>query len=348
MTIQARQVQLVRRPEGKPSPSDFRTVDVSLPDLGPGELLVENLWMSVDPYMRRNMDAEAKDLEPWSLNAALDGPCVGRVIASLNSEFDEGDIVESLSGWQSHFVSDGSAFVPYLTASNSVVKRTHDAAVPRDYVGLLGMASMTAYAGMRCLAEFEPGDTVVVSSGAGTVGSLACQIARIRGARVVASAGTQEKVTWLKNELGVAEAFNYRSAPISESLQQLCPNGIDLVLENASPEHLSACLPLMNELKTILICGFVSIYSTGGKVPPFENFEFALDRFLTIKSFRFMDSLHRYDEFVNEMLEWRDTGVLQFRETVYNGIESAPEAFCSLFGHEVSGKVLVKLGDKAT
>jgi NADPH-dependent curcumin reductase CurA len=345
MSINARQVQLIRRPEGKPSPSDFRIVEAALPDLAEGELLVENLWMSVDPYMRRNMDADAKDLEPWPLNAPLDGPCVGRVIASRNPGFDEGDIVESLSGWQTHFISDGSAFVPYLTASNSVVRRTHDAAAPRDYAGLLGMASMTAYAGMRCLAEFEPGETVVVSSGAGTVGSLACQIARIRGARVVASAGTDEKVAWLKEELGVAEAFNYRSAPMAESLQRLCPNGIDLVLENASPEHLSACLPLMNELKTILICGFVSIYSTGGKVPPFENFEFVLDRFLTIKCFRFMDSLHRYDEFVSEMLEWRDAGALRFRETIHNGIESAPEAFCSLFGHDVSGKVLVNLGE---
>ena len=347
MSIQTEQLHLLRRPEGRPRPSDFALVEVRLPDLAEGELLVENLWMSVDPYMRRSMDADAKDLEPWPIGGALDGPCVGRVVQSRNEGFMVGDIVESMSGWQRHFISDGAPFVPYLTPNNAVAKRSNPGASPRDYAGLLGMAAMTAYAGMNCLAAIEPGQTVVVSSGAGTVGSLACQIARIRGARVVSSAGSDEKVAWLHSGLGVDHAFNYRTQPIADSLQEGCPQGIDLVLENASAEHLSACLPLMNELATILVAGFVSIYSTGGKVPPFDNFEFVLDRYLTIKGYRFMDSLDRYDDFVRDMLRWRAAGQLQLRETVYHGLASAPEALCSLFDHSVSGKVLVELGEGA-
>ncbi|WP_309646741.1 NADP-dependent oxidoreductase, partial [Phenylobacterium sp.] len=247
--------------------------------------------------------------------------------------------------WQDHFISRGDNFIPFMTSSDALVVRAAPGAAPRDYAGLLGIASMTAYAGMACLAECVPGDTVVVSSGAGTVGSVACQIALIKGLRVVTSAGTDEKVAWLRREIGVHEAFNYRTAGLADALARACPNGIDLVLENASPEHLSACLPLMNELRQILISGFVSIYNTGGKVPPFENFEYVLDRFLTVRAYRFMDCLEAYDRFVADMLAWRAAGKMVFREIVFEGLEAAPEAFCALLRGDVTGKGLVRLSD---
>ncbi len=347
MSLKTRQVHLLRRPQGPAAPSDFRTVEVVLPDLREGQVLVRNLWMSVDPYMRRNMDAEAKDLEPWPLEAPLDGPAVGRVMASRHPEFSPGDLVESLSGWQEHFVSDGGAFAPFLSPSDALAKRAAPGVDPRDYVGLLGVASLTAYAAMACLSSAKAGETCVVSSGAGAVGSVACQIGRIQGLRVVASAGSAAKVAWLRDDIGVDHAFDYRARPIGEALREACPDGIDLVLENASGEHLSACLPLMNPLKEILISGFVSIYGSGGRVPPFENFEYVLDRFLTLRSFRFMDSLHAYDRFVSDMTSWRRDGRMVFRETVFDGLESAPGALCALFGHEVAGKALVRLGTES-
>lgn len=344
MGILTSQIHLKLRPEGLPSPEHFELVEVRLPDLRDGQVLVRNLWMSVDPYMRRSMEEEAKDLTPWPIGSALDGPCVGQVIESRNEKFAPGDIVEGMCGWQEHFISDGKHFIPYLTSPTSIAKRTASGASPRDYVGLLGIASMTAYAGMACVSSARPGETAVISSGAGTVGSVACQIGKIRGLRVVTSAGTDEKVCWLHDELGVDHAFNYRSQPITSALAEACPNGIDFVLENASPEHLSACLPLMNELKQILIAGFVSIYSTGGKVPAFSNFEFVLDRYLTIRAFQFMECLDSYDQFVEDMIAWRADGKLKFRENCFEGLDQAPAAFCSLFSHDIAGKILVSIG----
>lgn len=315
-----------------------------MPELREGQVLVRNIWMSVDPYMRRSMDADGKDLEPWPIGGPLNGPSIGRVVSSRHANFAEGDLVESMSGWQEHFVSNGDAFVPYLSPDDALARRTARGARPRDYLGLCGIAAMTAYAGMACLAPSKPGDTVVISSGAGTVGSLACQIGKIKGLRVVTSAGTDAKVRWLRETLDI-DAFNYKTQSIAQALSTLCPNGIDLVLENASPEHLSACLPLMNDLGTILITGFISVYATGGKSRPIDNFEYVLDKFLTLKAYRFMDSLDVYYDFVRDMVRWRAEGRLTLPETVHTGLESAPTALASLFSGESFGKVLVKLAN---
>jgi NADPH-dependent curcumin reductase CurA len=343
--IATRQVHLVKRPDGAPRPSDFRVVAVELQDLASGQVLVENLWMSVDPYMRRSMSPEATDLEPWPLNKALDGPSIGRVLQSRNAAFAVGALVESMSGWQEHFISNAAAFVPYLSPNDSLAKRSTHGAQPKDYVGLLGVAALTAYRGMVHLANVKSGETAVVSSGAGTVGSLACQMAKIRGLRVVSSAGTDAKVDWLKRVIGVDYAFNYRKVDLAEALRAACPNGIDVVLENASPAHLCACLPLMKELKQVLIAGLVGTYNSDGKVSLPCNFEFVLDRFLTLQSYRFMDSLDRYHQFVNDMIRWRAEGRMHLEETIYRGIELAPEALCALLDGRNIGKTLVHLRD---
>jgi NADPH-dependent curcumin reductase CurA len=343
MGIRTRQVHLASRPDGPARPDHFRIAEVVLPDLADGQVLVQNLWMSVDPYMRRSMSPEATDLEPWPLGKALDGPSVGRVIESRNPAFAAGDIVESMSGWQEHFVSNAGQFVPYLSPSDSLARRTTPGAQPRDYVGLLGVAALTAYRGMVHLANVNPGDTVVVSSGAGTVGSLACQMAKIRGARVVTSAGSDRKVDWLRNVIKVDHAFNYRSQDIGTALRAACPRGIDVLLENASPTHLCACLPLMNLQKQVLIAGFVGTYNLSSKIGLPENFEYVLDRFLTIQSYPFMDSLDRYDEFVADMIRWRQEGRMHLEECIYDGLDQAPEALCALLDGRHAGKPLVRL-----
>ncbi len=345
MTTKTRQVHLVRRPDGLARPDDFRVVEAELPALAAGQVLVRNLWMSVDPYMRRSMSPEATDLEPWPLDKPLDGPSVGRVIESRNPRFQPGDLVESMSGWQEHFISNGGEFIPYLSPSDTLAVRRHAGATPRDYVGLLGVAALTAYRGMVSLNRARPGETAVISSGAGTVGSIACQIGKIQGLRVVSSAGTDDKVRWLETVAGVDAAFNYRTADLEQALRERCPKGIDLVLENASPEHLCACLPLMNELKQILVAGMVGTYSTDGKVSLPRHFEFVIDRFLTIRSYRFMDSLDVYEEFVADMLRWRSEGRMTLPEVVFEGLDSAPSALCSIFAGRNLGKALVKLGD---
>lgn len=343
MGITTRQVHLVGRPDGRARPDHFEVTQVTLPDLQDGQVLVENLWMSVDPYMRRSMSPEATDLEPWPLHKALDGPSVGRVIESRNSSFAVGDIVESMSGWQEYFVSNAGEFVPYLTPSDSLAKRTAPGAQPKDYVGLLGVAALTAYRGMVHIANVNPGDTVVVSSGAGTVGSLTCQMAKVRGARVVTSAGSDAKVDWLRNVIKVDHAFNYKTNDIGVALKAACPKGIDVLLENASPEHLCACLPLMNLQKQVIIAGFVGTYNLSSRIALPENFEYVLDRFLTIQSYPFMDSLDRYDEFVADMIRWRSESRMHLEEVVYEGLENAPAALCALLDGKHIGKPLVRL-----
>jgi NADPH-dependent curcumin reductase CurA len=342
MTIHTRQVQLIRRVNGLAQPSDFRIATVELPPLEHGQVLVENHWMSIDPYMRRSMEAEATDMEPWPLHAALDGPAIGRVVESRHPAFSVGDLVESMSGWQEHFISNADRYVPYLSPANSLAIRRRPGARPQDYLGLLGIAALTAWGGMARLARVNPGDTVVVSSGAGTVGSIACQIAKIRGARVVSSAGSAEKVRWLKDVARVDVAFNYRDVALADALRSACPARIDVVLENVGPEHLSACLPLMNELKQVLIAGFVGTYNARGGMK-IENVDFILDRFLTLQSYRVMDFLDEYEAFVDDMLRWRAEGRMTLAETVHEGLEQAPHALCELFTGGRIGKTLVRL-----
>jgi len=342
--VKTQQVHLLRRQDGSPEPEQFAVCQVELPDLAEGQVLVENLFMSVDPYMRRSMEEIALDLPPWPICGPLDGPAIGRVCESRNPAFMPGDIVESMSGWQQHFISNGDAFVPYVSANTAIAKRdVTGLAAAEDYLGLLGIASQTAYFGLKCATAMVEGKTIVISSGAGTVGSIACQISKLHGMRVVSSAGSDEKVAYLRNDLGVDFAFNYKAASLREGLAQGCPDGIDLVFENASPEHFSACLPMMNEMKTMLIAGFISIYSTGGKVPNLANFEFALDRFLTIRAFAFTEFLDQFDHFVTDMLTWRAQGKLDLALHIYDGIERAPEAFSSLFTGTTSGKQLVRI-----
>lgn len=342
--MKTRQIHLVARPRGPASSDHFALVEAELPALSEGQVLVANSWMSVDPYMRRSMDEQATDLEPWPLHAALNGPAIGRVLESRNPAFAPGDLVESMAGWQDHFVSNGDQLVPYFSSDTAIARRVLEAGGSEsDFVGLLGVAAQTGYFGVMCAARMVPGQTAVISSGAGTVGSVACQIAKIHGMRVVASAGSDEKVRWLREVAGVDQAFNYRTKPFDEAFREFCPDGIDLVLENASPEHFSAVLPHMNESRTILIAGFVGIYETGGKVRNIENFEEVLDRFLTIKSYPFMDYLDAHDEFVRDMVGWRNAGRLVFEEVHYEDLEQAPQALCDLLAGRVRGKPLVKL-----
>jgi NADPH-dependent curcumin reductase CurA len=341
--MKTKQVQLLRRPE-RVSVDDFAIREIELPDLQDGQVLVENLYMSVDPYMRRSMDDDGKDLDPWPIGGALDGPSIGRVVESRHDAYTVGDIVESMCGWQQHFISNAEDYVPYVSANDALVKREVYADIePSDYLGLLGIASQTAYFGMMCAIDLVPGETVVISSGAGSVGSLACQIAKIRGSRVVTSAGSDEKVAWLLDELGVDYAFNYKTTPLQVGLREGCPNGIDQVIENASPEHFSACLPLMNFQKHLLIIGMVGIYDQGGKVRNLNNFECVLDRFLTIKGHLFMDYLESYDRFVDDMLTWRRVGKLTQKVHFFEGLESAPEALLALFNGQGRGKIIVKI-----
>ena len=338
--MRTKQIHLKYRPEHI-SRDCFDLVEVELPSLKKNQILIKNLYMSVDPYMRLSME-DGADLDAWKLNAPLDGPSIGIVIDSSNENFKEGDIVESMSGWQEHFISNGDEFVPYISSNNAIKKRlVPEGLEAKDFLGLLGISSQCGYFAVNNATEVKAGETFVVSSGAGNVGMTASQVAKIKGMRVVSSVGSDKKAEWLRDILKIDYVFNYKETSYEEALIDACPNGIDLVLECASAKHLSACLPLMNVEKTILLTGLIDIYDTGGKVKDFQNLEYILYSYLTLKSHVFMDYLDHYDNFINDVTRWYLSGKLIYKEEIITGIENAPKALLSMFEGTSHGKVLV-------
>lgn len=340
--MKTKQIQLKYRPK-KISSDCFKLVESKIPALKKNQVLVENLYMSVDPYMRLSME-DGADLEAWKLNSALDGPSVGIVVDSKNKKFKEGDIVESMSGWQDHFISEGDEFIPYVSSNSAIKKRI----VPtgfnaKDYLGLFGISSQCGYFAVNNATEVNKGETFVVSSGAGNVGMMASQVAKIKGMRVVSSTGSNHKAEWLKENLGIDYVFNYKEQSYEEALKKGCPDGIDLLLECASANHMSACMPLMNVGKTILLTGLIDIYDNGGKVKDFKNIEFILYSYLTLKSHVFMDYLDYYDNFIKDVTSWYLSDKLIYKEEIAEGIENAPNALVSLFEGKSHGKVLVSI-----
>ena len=340
--MKTKQIQLKYRPK-KISSDCFKLVESKIPALKKNQVLVENLYMSVDPYMRLSME-DGADLEAWKLNSALDGPSVGIVVDSKNKKFKEGDIVESMSGWQEHFISEGDEFIPYVSSNTSIKKRIVPTGLnAKDCLGLFGISSQCGYFAVNNATEVNKGETFVVSSGAGNVGMMASQVAKIKGMRVVSSTGSNHKAEWLKENLGIDYVFNYKEQSYEEALKKGCPDGIDLVLECASANHMSACMPLMNVGKTILLTGLIDIYDNGGKVKDFKNIEFILYSYLTLKSHVFMDYLDYYDNFIKDVTSWYLSDKLIYKEEIVEGIENAPNALVSLFEGKSHGKVLVSI-----
>jgi NADPH-dependent curcumin reductase CurA len=342
MMMKTRQIQLKYRPKHI-SEECFHLVDVELPELKSKQVLIKNLYMSVDPYMRLSME-DGADLDAWKLDSALDGPSIGIVVDSKNKKFKEGDIVESMSAWQEHFISEGDEFIPYVSSNTAIKKRiVPNGLNAKDYLGLLGISSQCGYFAVNNATVVNKGETFVVSSGAGNVGMMASQVAKIKGMRVVSSTGSNHKAEWLKDNLGIDYVFNYKEQSYEEALKKGCPDGIDLVLECASANHMSACMPLMNIGKTILLTGLIDIYDNGGKVKDFQNLEFLLYSYLTLKSHVFMDYLDYYDNFIKDVTSWYLSGKLIYKEEIVEGIENAPNALVSLFEGKSHGKVLVSI-----
>ncbi len=339
-TMKTKQIQLKYRPEHI-SEDCFNLVEVDLPPLEVDQVLIKNLYMSVDPYMRLSME-DGADLDAWKLNSSLDGPSIGVVVETNNKKFKVGDIVESMSGWQEHFISEGDEFIPYMSSNSALKKRfVPESLDPKDYLGLFGISSQCGYFAVNNATEVKAGETFVVSSGAGNVGMMASQVAKIKGMRVVSSTGSDKKVEWLRDVLKIDYAFNYKKVSYEDALSDACPDGIDLALECASAKHLSACLPLMNPEKTILLTGLIDIYDNGGKVKDFQNLEYILYSYLTLKSHVFMDYLHFYDDFIKDITDWYLSGQLIYKEEIITGIENAPEALLSMFEGRSHGKILV-------
>ncbi|MFD5802128.1 NADP-dependent oxidoreductase [Streptomyces sp. NPDC127020] len=329
-----REWHLVTRPVGWPKPEDFALVETEVPTPGEGQVLVRNLYVSVDPYMRGRMSAAKSYAAPYELGKAMQGGAVGEVVASNAEGFAVGDHVLHFLGWREYAAVN----------AKSAVKVDPDAAPLSTYLGVLGMTGLTAYAGLLRTADFKEGDTVFVSGAAGAVGSQVGQLAKLKGAaRVIGSAGSDEKVRLLVDEYGFDAAFNYKDAPVSEQLRAAAPDGIDVYFDNVGGDHLEAAIGSLNLNGRIAICGAISVYNNTEPAPGPKNLARLIQTRGRIEGFLVGDHYDLQPKFVEEVGPWVASGALKYRETVVEGIGNNLEAFLGVLRGDNTGKMIVKL-----
>ncbi|WP_406106949.1 NADP-dependent oxidoreductase [Streptomyces sp. NBC_01003] len=332
----SREWQLTSRPVGWPKPEDFQLSEVEIAQPGAGQVLVKNLYVSVDPYMRGRMSAAKSYVAPYELGTAMQGGAVGVVVASNDEGVAVGDHVLHFNGWREYATFD----------AKQAVKVDPEAAPLSTYLGVLGMTGLTAYAGLLRTLSFKEGDTVFVSGAAGAVGSQVGQIAKLLGAgRVVGSAGSAEKVKLLVEEYGFDAAFNYKDGSVFEQLKKAAPDGIDVYFDNVGGDHLEAAIGQLNRDGRIAICGAISVYNNTEAAPGPRNLSRLIQTRGRIEGFLVGDHYDLQPQFVQQVGAWIRSGELKYRETVVEGIENNLEAFLGVLRGDNIGKMIVKLGE---
>jgi NADPH-dependent curcumin reductase CurA len=331
--ITSREIHLVSRPQGMPTANNFALVPIELEPLLDQQVLVRNLYLSVDPYMRGRMNDSKSYVPSFELNKALDGGAVGEVIESRTEAFKVGDLVTSNCGWREYFMA-----IP--AALHRVNRDRQPASV---YLGALGMTGMTAWAGLN-LAEAKAGEIIFISGAAGAVGSVAGQLAKLRGCQVIGAAGSAEKVRFLEEDCGFDRAFDYKNGSIVEQLNQAAPDGIDMYFDNVGGAMLEAALSALRLRGRIIACGSISGYNDLQPQPGPNNLFNMIGKRLTMKGMIVGDWLGHRVEFEQTVGGYFDAGKLKSQETVVVGIEQAVAAFIGLFEGKNTGKMLVKLG----
>ncbi len=331
----AREWHLLKRPTALPSSEHFALVEHALPQLEANQLLVDNLFLSVDPYMRGRMRENAVYAEAYELGEAMTGGAVGRVSASQHRDFTAGDIVLSLNGWRDRFIGD-AAELQKLPA----VAEQH----PSLFLGTLGMPGLTAYVGLLQIAQPKAGETVFVSAASGAVGANVCQIAKLKGCRVIGSVGSDEKADWLRNECNIDEVINYKTCgDLTKALQAAAPEGIDVYFENVGGEHLQAAINAMNPYGRIAACGMISGYNDADNQGGINNLMLIVGKKIRMQGFIISDHFDQQEAFLSEMVPWVQSGAIKSQETVFEGVEKTLEAFLSLFNGHHFGKAVVKI-----
>ena len=337
-----RQVLLNAHPVGFPVDTDFKMVEVSVPDPAPGELVIRTIYLSLDPYMRGRMNPGASYAKPVELGAVMEAGTVGQVVASKHERFGEGDLVLSAGGWQEFAISDGRG-----------VRKLDQAIAPLSTaLGVLGMPGMTAYAGLLEVGELQVGDNVVVSAASGAVGAVVGQIAKIKGHRVIGVAGARKKCDYVTGELGFDACVSHYSDTLVDDLKMVCPAGIDLYFENVGGKVFEAVLPLLNQFARVPVCGRIANYNMtsppdGPNAVP-HLMGMVLVRRLRIRGFIVWDHSHLEADFVREMGGWVRSRQLKYREDIVEGIDEAVGAFQGLLRGDNFGKLLVRVSDDPT
>ena len=335
MTIISKYVALKNYiPTGLPKETDFEIKSKEISINKEKNILVSNSWISVDPYMRARMTERKNYKPPFKIGEEMEGYAIGKVEISNDKSFNVGDLVFSSQGMRDNFV-----------CSADKLKKLKAIDMPiQSYLGPLGMTGHTAYIGLLKHGELKAGQTVLVSSAGGSVGSTVCQIAKNLGCKVIASTGSDEKVDWLKNELKVDYAFNYKKVEnLVLHFKEVCPDGFDLYFDNVGGDFLESAIFQMKNFGRIVVCGRISQMNVTTPGSGIKNIAHVLVKRLTIKGFLIFDHEDEREPFETDMLKWLSEGKVKFKETIYKGIESAPKSFIDLLKGKNTGKMLVKI-----
>jgi len=329
-----KQIVLKKRPIGVPTVSNFEVIEVSVPTIGEGELLLKPKVVSVDPYMRGRMSDAKSYVAPFEIGKPIAGGVVAEVVESKHPDFKAGDDVIGSFPWQEVF-----------TAKGSEASKVDGSIAPFSYyLGILGMPGLTAYFGLLDIGKPQKGETVVVSGAAGAVGIVVGQIAKIHGCRVVGIAGDQSKVDYLINDLGFDAAINYKTeSNIAGALAAVCPDGVDVYFDNVGGEISDAVISQINKGARIIICGQISLYNAttqpvGPRIQPT-----ILKRSALMQGFIVSNYASRFPEGFKALAEWVGSGQLKYTNTTYHGFEKLPEAFIALFEGKNLGKLIVEV-----
>lgn len=337
--MQSNEIHLIQRPIGAPNSDNFAKVCVNVPPLKDGEIQVRNLYMAVDPAMRGRMNDAQSYVPPFELNAPMEGPAIGEVIDSKSPNFKAGDLVFSRLGWREIFNTNAEKLE--LRKSGHIPNSAH--------LTFAGTTGLTAYAGLLHIGGLKPNDVVFVSAASGGVGSLVCQIAKLKGHKVIAAAGGAQKTAYLKDVLGLDAVIDYKAEPnltkaLARAVKSIDEKGIDLYFDNVGGEHLHAAIALANNFARFTICGMISQYNLGGDAPMSpRNLMLMMGKRIRMQGYIATDHLDLWQHFEADMVAWHKAGLLNSTETIFEGIDNALNAFFSLFSGESMGRTLVKL-----
>jgi len=330
--LKNRRVLLASRPSGWVSESNFRIEEAPVPSPREGEVLVKNLWLSLDPYMRGRMNEGKSYAARQELGEVMIGGTVGEVVESKHPKFAKGDQVLGMLGWQQYGLSDGKG-----------LNKVDASRVPLSaYLGVLGMPGVTAWVGLLDICQPKAGETVVVSAASGAVGSVVGQIAKIKGCRAVGIAGGKQKCDYVVKELGFDACVDYKAGKLNDDLKAAVPDGVDCYFENVGGEILDAVLRRMNAFSRIAVCGLISQYNA---TEPYgvKAIQSILTNRIKVQGFIVSDRMDLWAKALPELAGWVAAGRIKYRETVTDGLENAPKAFVGLLKGENFGKQLVRI-----
>ncbi|MBD7936546.1 NADP-dependent oxidoreductase [Cytobacillus sp. Sa5YUA1] len=331
-----RSILLVERPTGMPSDQNFKLVEKEeIPRLHAGEVLIQTIYLSVDPYMRGRMSGRKSYIEPFALNEVLSGGIVGQVIESKDGNYKVGDFVEGRLGWSDYNVAK----------SHQIRKLDPSIAPISTALGIVGMPGLTAYFGLLDIGNPKEGETVVVSGAAGAVGSTVGQIAKLKGCKVIGIVGTEEKCQYLKEDLHFDEVINYKTDNIKDKVKQYTPDGVDIYFDNVGGEISDEVMKRINYKARIILCGQISSYNATEVVYGPRIQGLLVQKSALMKGFIVGDYADNHEEGLKQLGEWVNSGKLQYRENIVEGLEKAPHAFIGLFKGDNLGKQLVKVSD---